>query len=272
VAVAPYDGRDVRYELAGPGDGADRPTVTFVGDVGYGPWLWGWQAPALTGPRRTLVWDLRGTGDSDPPPAGCDVGYLAGALEAVLADAGVRRTHVVGAGLGGMVALASGHRGAESGGRGRTRSLTLCGTAPAGEAVDADALDALALDRADPSTCDPSLSGAFTPSFREARPDHVARICEWRSTEDATGAARERQAAAALGFGGVPLHEVTVPALVLHGEADPVVPVEAGRRLARALPRGEFAAVAGRHLAFVEHARAVSDRLAAFLDRVEDGG
>jgi pimeloyl-ACP methyl ester carboxylesterase len=63
-------------------------------------------------------------------------------------------------------------------------------------------------------------------------------------------------------------YEVTLPALVLHGKSDPVVPVAAGRDLAAALPAGEFRAIEGRHLAFVERSRVANDALAGLLETV----
>jgi len=68
------------------------------------------------------------------------------------------------------------------------------------------------------------------------------------------------------GFEAPPLYEVTVPTAVYYGVDDPVVPGEAAESLAADLPRGTATAVEGRHLSFVEHAAAVTDRLAAFLD------
>jgi 3-oxoadipate enol-lactonase len=263
-----HDGVSIYYELAGP---ADAPVVAFVTDVGYGPWLWGWQAPALTGPWRTLVWDLPGAGRSDDPPPGCDVALLTDALEAVLRAAEVRRVHLVGAGLGGMVALAYATD------YGRARSLTLLDTANSGDAVDGTALRDLALEPdaqasdAPAASCEESLAGALTVEFRAARPDLLERICDWRASEDARGEAFVAHAEAALGFEGVNLPEVTLPALVCHGADDPVVPVGVGRDLAADLPRGRFEAVLGRHCPYVEHSRAVTDRLEAFLDEVAGG-
>ena len=264
VPTATWRGGSLHYATDGPADGH---TVAFVNPVGYGAWVWGWQQPALAGPRETVVWDLPGTGRSDPVPD-LDVDGLADGLEAVLADHETRKVHLVGAGLGGMVALRYARR------FGRARSLTLLATAATGDAVDGAALDALALpaDAAGPdarASCHERFAGAFTPAFREAGEDQVDAICDWRLAEDATGAAWTAQAEAMTGFRAGPLYEVAAPALVCHGVADPVVPEAAGRRLASDLPRGQFEAVEGRHLAYVEHARAVTDRLEEFLAGVE---
>jgi pimeloyl-ACP methyl ester carboxylesterase len=247
-------GVSLHYETTGEG-----PTVVFVTDAGYGAWLWGWHYDAVAGPYEALVWDLRGTGESDSPAGPYDVATLAADLEAVLADHGVRSAHLVGAGLGGMTALQYAHE------YNRARTLTLYNTAGSGDAVDADALEALSLDHGEQS-----LDGAFAPQFRENAPEMVERIAEWRAAEDARGDAFDAQAAAMTDFDGPPLYELTQPAEVYYGVDDPVVPTEAAESLARDLPRGESEAVEGRHLSFVEHATAVTDRLVAFLDEHTD--
>lgn len=264
MPTATWRGGSLHYATDGPADGH---SVAFVNPVGYGAWVWGWHQPALAGPRETVVWDLPGTGRSDPVPD-LDVDSLADGLETVLADHETPKVHLVGAGLGGMVALRYARR------FGRARSLTLLATAATGEAVDEAALEALALPAEASGTdaraaCREGLAGAFTPGFREAEQAQVDAICDWRLGEDATGAAWTAQAGAMTGFRAEPLYEVAAPALVCHGVADPVVPEAAGRSLASDLPRGQFEAVEGRHLAFVERARAVTDRLEAFFTDVE---
>lgn len=243
--------RDVSLYYEVDGDG---PTVVFINDVGYGAWLWGWHYDAVAGPCETVVWDLRGTGRSDAPPGPYDVGTIATDLEAVLADHGVGSAHLVGAGLGGMVALEYAHQYS------RARSLTLYCTAESGDAADRDALDALAPDA--PS----SLAGAFSPAFRKHDPALMERIDGWRAEADATGDARTAQVAAMTAFDAPPLYEITQPAEVYYGLDDPVVEPEAAQSLAAALPRGTGEAVEGRHCCYVEHAPAVTDRLLALLD------
>jgi 3-oxoadipate enol-lactonase len=248
------DGVGLHYRTAGSGE-----TVAFVAEAGYGPWLWGWQHGAVAGPYRALVWSFRGTGRSDAPPGPYDVGTLAADFEAVLAAAGARRAHVVGAGLGGMVALRHARE------YGRARTLTLFGTAASGDAIDRAALDALGV----AGGVRESLSGALSPAFRDARPELIDRIADWRREEDAGPEAFAAQAAAATGFEAGPLYELTRPALVCHGVDDPVIAADAGEQLAADLPRGSYEPVEGRHLAFVEHSRAVTERLLDHVDAAD---
>jgi pimeloyl-ACP methyl ester carboxylesterase len=252
------DGVGLRYEVRGAGQG-DRNPVAFVGDAGYGAWQWSFQ-DQLSGPHETLVYDHRGTGRSDAPAGPYDVTTLAADLEAVLADAGVDAANLVGAGLGGAVALAYAHE------YDRARSLALFGTAPTGEAVDEMALRALHAPPGDEDACRGSLDGALSAAFRGSNPEVVDRVCAWRADDDADRGGFEAQAAAWLGFDDVPLYEVTAPALVLRGVDDPVVSETDSRALADGLPRGEFLPVEGRHLAHVESARAVTDRLWSFFE------
>ncbi len=251
------NGIELYYETEGSG-----PTVAFVGDVGAGAWLWGWQQPALAGPYETLVWDLRGTGRSDLPPGPYAVETLANDLEAVLSDRGVADVHLVGAGLGGMVALAHAHA------YGRTNSLALFGAAAGGDAVT-DRLATLRASPDDPVALRASLADAFAVDPAE-HPDVVDEIVGWRAGDDAGLDAWDAQAAAMRSFDAPPLYEVTQPALVLHGVDDVVVPASAGESLAADLPRGDYRGVDGGHWCFVEEAAAVNDALAGWLDEQTD--
>ncbi|MFB6122106.1 MAG: alpha/beta fold hydrolase [Haloferacaceae archaeon] len=249
MPTATNGGVSLYYETSGTGE-----TVVFVGDVGYGAWQWGWQHAALAGPFETLVTDLRGVGRSDAPPGPYAVDLLAADVQAVLEAHGVRRAHVVGAGLGGMVALELARISS------RPRTLTLLGTAAAGSGL---ALDPLFGAPDDPDALETSLEAAFTREFVERHADVIGQIVEWRAAEDASREAWEAQAAAVAAFdAGDRLYEVTTPALVCHGGDDAVWPVDRGRTLAENLPRGEFVAVedAG-HLVHVEASAVVNDHL-----------
>lgn len=250
------DGVQLFSETAGGGE-----TVAFVGDCGFGAWQWAWQYDALAGPYETLVWDLRGTGRSDSPPGPYDVDRLAADLEEALADNSVRRVHVVGAGLGGLIALRYARE------YGRAASLSLFGAASRGEDIDTAALQRLfpePSEDTDSAAFRASLDGAFSTEFLDSAA--CKQIVEWRSAEDSLGTGLDAQIAAVESFAAGPLYELTVPTLVFHGLDDPVVDPDVGQTLADELPRGTFVPVEGRRLAHVEHARAVTDRIDGFVD------
>ncbi|MDJ1432811.1 alpha/beta hydrolase [Halostagnicola sp. A-GB9-2] len=261
--------RDVSLHYEVDGDGyRDSPagssdTVVFVPEAGLGGWSWGWQHAALAGPFETIVWDLRGTGRSDSPSGPYDLETLAADLEAVIADSGTRSAHVVGAGLGGAVALAAART------TNRVETLTLLGTAPTESAFDLEPLFAPPEDR---EAIRSSLETVLSADFRERQPEVLEGIVDWRADGDASRTGWEAQLGALSGFDATDwLVEVTQPALVVHGSEDELVDPEGGERLARGLPRGEFEAVddAG-HLAFIERSRTVNDWLLGFLESQED--
>jgi pimeloyl-ACP methyl ester carboxylesterase len=255
MATVDVDGTTLDYEVSGE---QGRPTLAFVADAGFGPWVWGWQAPRLSGPYRTVVYATRGT-DGSGTAGPYTVDRLAADLEAVLADVGDRSAHLVGAGLGGMVAL----RYART--YGRARSLSLFGAAATGEAVVDEALTRL--HPADRTRLRESLPLAFSDAFL-AESTLVDDVLEWRREEDATGEALAGHLRAVRSFESEALYELSLPALVCHGVDDPVVPAGAGRSLADDLPGGRFEAVEGRRCCYLEHSAAVSDAVDRFVDEV----
>lgn len=254
MPVVTNDGVSLYYETEGDGE-----TVAFVGDLGYGAWQWGWQHRAVAGPYESLVVDTRGCGRSDAPPGPYSVHDLTADLDAVLADHGAGSVHLVGAGLGGMTALAYARGGS------RTASLTLLGTAAWGEGIDPEPLYG---DPDDPDALRESTETAFSAEFVDAQPAVVEQVVEWRRDEDAGREAWAAQVAAVEAFDARDwLYEVTVPAQVVHGTEDAVWPPDRGHDLAADLPRGEFVSADGAgHLAHVEHSRVVNDRLLGFLE------
>ena len=248
MTTARSDDVDLHYETAG-----DGPTIAFVGDVGFGAWQWAWQYDALAGPFEALVYDHRGTGQSDTPAGPYDLATLVTDLEAVLAAAGVENAHLVGLGLGGIVALEYARE------HDRAETLTLLGTA-----ADADDVDPMALyaPRDDPDALRETTERALSEGFVEEFPEAVEDVAAWRADDDADEAGWTAQAAAVDGYEVADPYEITTPALVVHGTDDRIWPPSEGRALADALPRGEFEAVEGAgHLVQVEASEAIDDLL-----------
>jgi pimeloyl-ACP methyl ester carboxylesterase len=262
------DGVRLAYERTGPDDG--DPVVLLEG-LGYGRWMWNWQTdPLHEAGYETLVPDTRGTGDSDAPEGPYTMAAFAADLEAVLADADVESAHVVGASMGGMIAQTYAVE------YDRTRSLTLLCSSHGGEEAVETPPETQQRMYATPEGLDAGelirhrMAPALTDEFREANPEVIDRIVEWRLDSDAPDHAREAQAAAVAAFDIADrLDEVAVPTLVMHGTDDRVVPVENGRQLARAIADAELELVAGApHLLFITHDEAVTERLVEFLDAV----
>jgi len=288
MPYADNDGVSLYYETTDPADSqeGDVETVVLVEGLGYGRWMWRWQRDRLAEEGyRVVVWDNRGTGDSDAlssetrqasergsetPEGPYTIAEMASDLEAVLDAAGVERAHVVGASMGGMIAqqYALDYD--------RARSLGLLCTSPGGDDAvptpdetqarmfgvpeDADEREAIRY----------KMKPAMTNEFWEENDDVIADIVDWRLDGDASDAGREAQAAAVAGFDASDrLDEIDAPTLVAHGTADRVLPVGNADLLDDALSNARLVLFEeGSHLFFIEQAENVNDRLVEFLHDV----
>jgi pimeloyl-ACP methyl ester carboxylesterase len=98
------DGSTIEYEVHG-----DGPTPLLVPGLGFGPWGFFKQLPALSRRFRTVTFGLRA-------PRGRDHGIteLARDAAALLDSLGTGRAHVLGTSLGGFVARSWRSRGPTS--------------------------------------------------------------------------------------------------------------------------------------------------------------
>jgi len=253
------------YDRDGP---PDAPTVVFVEGLGYGSWMWQFQRDPLADAYDTIVFDNRGTGDSDCPEGPYTVTEMASDLEAVLDDAGIDRAHVVGASMGGMIA----QRYAVEYDRGESLAL-LCSSHGGDDALPVPD-ETLAVMFDVPEGADEReavrhrMAPALSDGFAEANPDLIERIVDWRLGSDATDAGRNAQAAAVETFDAADnLSALSLPTLVMHGTDDDVLPVENAQALDDRLPHAELTLFEGApHLFFIERADEVTERLRRFLD------
>jgi 3-oxoadipate enol-lactonase len=253
-------------QLAYERDGQrDAETVVLVEGLGYGRWMWNWQRDALVDDYDVVVPDNRGTGDSDAPEGPYTIPEMAADLDAVLADAGVDEAHVVGASMGGMIAQEYALE------FDRARSLTLCCSSPGGDVAEPMPAETREWMFDVPEDLDEreQIRYKMTPAMTDelADSDVIEDVIDWRLESDAPDHARQAQAAAVTEFDASDrLEDVDVPALVMHGTDDRVLPVENARRLHERLPDSRLELVeGGPHLFFIEDSDYVNDHLLTFL-------
>ena len=93
------NGIDIYYEEHGSGE-----PVVMIGGLGADTTLWSKQVPAFSERFRVVVFDNRGSGQSDKPDEPYSIPMFAADTVGLMQALGIERAHVVGASLGGLVA------------------------------------------------------------------------------------------------------------------------------------------------------------------------
>jgi len=221
MPFAPRPDARIWWEQSGTGD----PVLLIMGHA-YGAGMWHRTVPELAASCRVIRFDNRGVGRSSDPPGPYSVPLMAGDALAVLDAAGAASAHVYGVSLGGAIALqlALDHPS-------RVRSLILGCTAASAEGMSrgpvltwaGSLLPAAALNR----MAWKLLYGPGTPASRRAEDQQIVRRTR------CSGRGRRGQLTGAAGFDVTGrLAEIGIPALVLHGARDRIVPAASARRLA----------------------------------------
>jgi pimeloyl-ACP methyl ester carboxylesterase len=224
--------------------GEGEPLLLIQG-LGQGLWAWREQVPVFARSFRTIAFDTRGTGRSPVPEQPYTIGDLAD--DAAEISAG-RPAHVVALSMGGYVALTLALARPEL-----VRSLVLIGTGAGGpdrvprpaevRQVFTDAIG-LPLDEFGRRT----MPYTFGPGWAERNPDRFEEILRARLEHPTSYRTIEAHVRACYGFyaEGCDVERIEAPALVVHGDADVIVPVENGRRLAERLPNARYVELPGR--------------------------
>jgi pimeloyl-ACP methyl ester carboxylesterase len=231
--------------------------------------MWAAQQHALRAAGHH-IWapDQRGYGDAPLGSGEPSLDTVADDLARGLDDRGAERAVLVGSSMGGYVAMAFLRRHP-----GRTAALALLGTragaddatTAAGRMAFADAILDPAMRHRVVAAALPGLVGGTTMAHRPEVVDQVTTLVE--AAEPATVAWCQR-AIADRGDAFDVLRDTDVPAVVIAGAEDALVPAEEAREMANALPHGELVVVPGAgHLAALEAPAAVSAALTELLSR-----
>jgi pimeloyl-ACP methyl ester carboxylesterase len=256
----------IAYELCGTLHWR-RPWLVLIQGMGFD--RFGWE-PVLRKLRRhfrLVLVDNRGCGRSDRPPGLFAVADMAGDIVAVLDAAGIRRAHVLGVSLGGMVAQELAVTHSE-----RVDGLVLACTTPgwpfAYPMPDASvrlilATAGLAAEVARRRHIENALSARTV----QDHPELVDQLIELQGSQPADPRARSAQAAAgALYAGRLRQARIGARTLVLHGGADTVVDPRNGRLLADRIPDARLVTFPDLgHLLFWEDPDGFTDAVTSFL-------
>jgi 3-oxoadipate enol-lactonase len=237
-----------------------RPTVILGGSVGSTLVMWESQRAALALDFHVIAYDHRGHGGSPSPTGPYRIDDLAQDVLALLDDHEVRRAHLVGLSLGGMVATRIAARAPDR----VDRLVLLCTAAHYSDreswterarTVRAGGTEAVA---------DTTLQRWLTAGYRQ---DHVAETARVRQM--IVGIDREGYAACCEAIADMDLRDdlsrIQAPTLVLAGAQDPAAPPEQMRELAAAIAGARFAIVPGAHVPPLEPPDTVTSLLLEHL-------
>lgn len=224
--------------------GAGDPLLLIEG-LGQAMWAWRQQIPEFARHFRTIAYDTRGTGRSPALDEPWGIDDFAADAAAVLAG---RRAHIVGLSMGGYVALKLALTHPEL-----VRSLVLTGTGAGGpnrvprEQYVRDAF-AAALGLPPEEYGRRTMPYTFAPGWPDRNPARFEEILAARIERPTSYETIEAHATACYAYydEGCEVERVEARALVIHGDADLIVPVENGRMLAARLPNARYVELAGR--------------------------
>jgi 3-oxoadipate enol-lactonase len=256
----------IAYELRGTLH-CWRPWLVLIQGMGLDRFGWEPVVRKLRRHFRLVLVDNRGSGRSDLPAGSFGVADMAADVVAVLDRAGVRRAHVMGASLGGMVAqeLAIDHPE-------RVGGLVLVSTTPGwpfAYPMPAGSVRLIAATRS--MTREVALrrlaENALSVHSVQLRPELAGRLVALQRSRPAAPGAWSAQAAAGARYAGR-LRQARIRAhtLVLQGGADAVVDPRNGKLLASRIPGAQLVIFPELgHLLFWQDPDSFTDTVTSFL-------
>lgn len=247
------------YVVDGP---ADAPVLVLGNSLGTTIEMWEPQLPVLTERFRVVRYDHRGHGGSPVPGGEYRLEQLGGDVLAMLDALELKRVHLGGLSLGGMVAMWVAANAPER----VDRLVPMCTSAKLGppemwvqraETVRAQGTEAIA---------DTLLGRWFTPGYAARLPEVLVwarRMLTGTSSGGYAGCCAAVQHMDLLPV----LGRITAPTLVIGAELDPATPPEAHAKLiAEGIPNARLEIIPdAAHLANVEQPDAVTGLLMDFL-------
>ncbi len=252
------NGIDIRYAIAGQG-----PWLLLAHSLATDLSLWDDQMAGLTSRFKVLRFDTRGHGGSSAPDMPYDFPLLSADVIGLLDGLGIDRVHFVGISMGGMIAQHVALAAPE-----RIDRLVLVSTTsgypPEARVMWGDRIAAVRANGMEPLVA-PTLERWFTPAWRHAHPEVVARIGGLIRATPSAGYIGSGLAIASLDT-TARLAALRCPTLVIAGANDTGTPPAMGRKIAEHVPGARFELIdSASHLCNIEQADIFNRLLLDFL-------
>ena len=257
----------MHYEVSGHGD-----AVLLINGLSAPAANWALQAKALAQHFTVVTFDNRGVGETDLPPEPVyATGQLADDAAGILKNLKIQRAHVVGASMGGTIAMELALRHSRL-----VRSLVLACTWAEADARFLHTLESwislayrVPIEERYRHVIYPWI---FSPAFL-AKKENIEQVFQRTLTypHQTKAEAIERQGRGILAWNGTRLKRVAairVPTLVLVGKDDILTPPAFSKDLAKRIRRARLGVLPGGHGFFIEHADLFNRTVIRFLRSV----
>jgi 3-oxoadipate enol-lactonase len=244
--------------------GEGHPLLLLTG-LGYAIWSWQRQLPDWSHRFRCIAVENRGTGRSPKPPGPYSIEAMADDAAEMLAG---RRAHVCGFSMGGYIAQTLALRHTQL-----VERLVLVCTGTGGSGFVETPPETTAAWEANAGRPPHDFARAtmplsFRPGWAEEHLDEFEALLADRLEYPTPPACWRAQYEACLDWAArsTPVEQIEAPTLVVHGDADRVVPYENGVELARRIHGSRFERIyGGGHLLFLEWPERFNPLVAEFL-------
>lgn len=245
MAFIRANGIVLHHRMLGAPDG---PALVFINSLGSDFRIWQEVVPAFLDRCRVVLYDKRGHGLSDAPPAPYTIDNHTDDLLALLDHLKVESAALVGLSVGGMIAQRMAVRAPQ-----RVRALTLCCTAAKIGTPELWAERIAAVEQGGVTPLVPNvLQRWFTPAFREMRADDCTG---WSNMLARTPAHGYTGTCAAIRDADLrpDAGRISAPTLCVAGDQDGSTPAEIVRDTAGLIPGARFELIEGAgHIPCVE--------------------